>query len=1562
MSKRVVSSIVFALVFILSNCTGALTSTPATGNQTPASPAGVNTLVPSGPAAPIVPGPTPMAPYLPTAPEKAVNLDGAEVVFIQGGTFSLGSSSTAAIKSPVELPETGVDLNSFYIYSHEVTNSQYSKCVAAGGCLDITKMETGTTSHYGDPAYDAYPVTGVDWLMAYDYCKWAGGRLPSEGEWEAAARSSNAFIYPWGNEGPTCDKTNMKSCSAEPTTVQVGSYPAGATPTKLYDMAGNVWEWVNDWWSPDHSLLAGFNPVGPVTGTLKVIKGGGYQSTPDRLRSAVRLGTDPGYGFDDLGFRCIANPLDAYSPVTPPAPVHHKTSGGERTVETGTGTRIDELQASISLIGTTCSCDGSERISFSARNSFGGTYSFNFDGTAWSCGYDSGSQILSCTGVPTAAPADGAAYRWKVSVTHPTLGVQAWAGLSGGESPVELSVCRGSPTHGGDAPAGVIGTVACPSGGWTAIRISSASVNIDSISINGATPPASACLGMGTRNVTCMTREAPVGGLYSLHLTTSGFSGSPTYTWDWDLRAPTDCTSRGETPMIQVTSQCNESHPGEYDVDINWTPGSARLDWLSGGVGFNVAMCTQVAPGRIYCAQAGNATGEAFLWGLGLVNDSGTTSTYSGSFLSPSHCIAGDERGSEAWRLAVNCRTDTSVQAIQLTINYPAGISALSYAVSDGSITPYGCIPDPFIPGQMSCSIPLPTTAPGPLRVCLTGADGDHCHTFDGYAGLIPTTCTGSTPEGDAWRFNEVTCSGSDGIEFSLHTPSAVNWIVGRAQSGTQTFACRQDPADPHRIVCGGSRPITTSPLEVCIADASGTEYCNSYADFASRVPTGCAPTGSEPEIIFRAVATCGESGRYSLDLAWQPADYFVYRVDDQVTGSMAACGDVVSGTLHCNNLRASVADGLLHVNVAHRASAGAVEETYHPLTVIPPSSCGTGSLPGGNGFTFHDITCAPGGYSFLLDYPSSMTATGGSGTVGATSYACVPDATAARRLVCSGPVFTLPASVSITLHLIDGSTVPLTAEFPASWTLPTCGTDPAGNDGWGVSASCIPVDNIQIRITTPVRPIGDPDPLIAGTRVWMWELPATGNEIIGVSQIDPDPSTLHVQFQDSTGRTYIHDFPEYPAIAPRSCSPSTPGGGEPRFTTTVSCGPDKNWLVRITPSDPLYSVLFVDYTSWPTPPECTFNSDGSALCSIGMLDSDGKISLTYGWFAGAEPGGTMVILNNYSEFPPDCPFTEPTGEESGWSMRQGCGLFSSDPEQYGYEITAPSFNSDEFLRLNSLPAGCGSSWIVALSNQMRVACATPVPADNLVVAAWSNDGRTELGSHDFGPANASAPATCGGQPAAGGWDIQAWCENGHPHLRLFPDPSLGIIQAVINTMPGWTAWVTSLSSTDITAYTPIDVIPAYDWSVTDSLTWTFPGPAPDYAPITHTFTGLRSIIPAECGGGGTTPPPQQGITPTPSSGQLQCWQITEPNSCGNHGCYWWWSNNTCNSNPEPPPVTCSDITDQGKCTSNGCYWWSNNTCNDTKEPVIDCTSYNDQTSCEKAGICKWDGKYCYKP
>jgi len=303
------------------------TPTPEPPTDTPV-PEATWTDTPTPPPAPTwTPKPKPTATPEPQAPAP-------DMVLVSAGEFTMGASADVGFEACKKLyighesdckrewytpeePAHKVTLDAFYIDKYEVTNGKYAECVKAGKCTEPGEKKSFTrNSYYGNAEYNDYPVIYVDWTQAKTYCEWRGGRLPTEAEWEKAARGTDGRTYPWGNE---FDGTKVNFCDKNCTydwanknyddgyadTAPVGNYPSGASPYGAMDMAGNVWEWVSSEYKPyPYKADDGREDLTNVK-NVKVLRGGswGYNGDNVRAMNRYRYGTD--IRDYDIGFRCV---------------------------------------------------------------------------------------------------------------------------------------------------------------------------------------------------------------------------------------------------------------------------------------------------------------------------------------------------------------------------------------------------------------------------------------------------------------------------------------------------------------------------------------------------------------------------------------------------------------------------------------------------------------------------------------------------------------------------------------------------------------------------------------------------------------------------------------------------------------------------------------------------------------------------------------------------------------------------------------------------------------------------------------------------------------------------------------------------------------------------------------------------------------------------------------------------------------------------------------------------------------------------------------------------------
>jgi formylglycine-generating enzyme required for sulfatase activity len=296
------SALVVSVVLIMLACTLGQTPPGLSATQVPVA-VPVTGLTPVGqePAAEEqhnLPGP------LPEPGDTLPWVDGSLLVYIPPGEFIMGNNGE-------DNPEHMVYLDGFWIYRTEVTNRMYLRCMAMGECSP--PAADPSLPNLEDLKVADHPIVGVRWNQAKRYCQFVGGYLPTEAQWEKTARGPDGNTYPWGNAEPNCELLNYNHCLGE--TSRVIDYPPGASPYEVLDMAGNVFEWVADWYQANYYAEAHYdNPPGPEHGEVRSIRGSTFNAGPDQIASALRTFLSPEEYRPDLGFRCVVANAQEFAP------------------------------------------------------------------------------------------------------------------------------------------------------------------------------------------------------------------------------------------------------------------------------------------------------------------------------------------------------------------------------------------------------------------------------------------------------------------------------------------------------------------------------------------------------------------------------------------------------------------------------------------------------------------------------------------------------------------------------------------------------------------------------------------------------------------------------------------------------------------------------------------------------------------------------------------------------------------------------------------------------------------------------------------------------------------------------------------------------------------------------------------------------------------------------------------------------------------------------------------------------------------------------------------------
>lgn len=275
---------------------------------------------------------TPTIPTTPTAtgtpdPQELLDIDPTgnriSMRLVPAGEFIMGSEAQDAqtecnnsSSNPEyycwfedEKPPHTVSLDEYYIDTFEVSNALYGSCVEEGACEQPIQTDSETREDYfGNAEYANYPVIYVTWEMANTYCEWRGASLPTEAQWEKAAKGVENQTYAWGEES-SCERGNFLNCIGD--TTPVGNYVSGMSPYGLYDMSGNIWEWVADWYDSDYYANSpSSNPQGPSASisNKQIARGGAWQDPDYLIRTSYRNEFELEKAENSIGFRCARTP------------------------------------------------------------------------------------------------------------------------------------------------------------------------------------------------------------------------------------------------------------------------------------------------------------------------------------------------------------------------------------------------------------------------------------------------------------------------------------------------------------------------------------------------------------------------------------------------------------------------------------------------------------------------------------------------------------------------------------------------------------------------------------------------------------------------------------------------------------------------------------------------------------------------------------------------------------------------------------------------------------------------------------------------------------------------------------------------------------------------------------------------------------------------------------------------------------------------------------------------------------------------------------------------------
>lgn len=751
-------------------------------------------------------------------------------ITIPGGIYVLGSDVQDSYALPHEIPQHKVEITGFRILRSEVTYQMYQACVSAGACL-TPAVTPGIT--------EDMPVVGVDWFMASDYCRWYGGRLPTEAEWEAAARGMGENLYPWGTAPADCTTTAMSGCGKEAIPFQVGSFPAGNTNLGGSDFAGNAWEWVNDWYDANYyKYIADVDPVGPWSGTYKVIRGGGWNSTAGELRTANRAGIDPAAAFNDVGFRCVLDAAEV-SGVSGADPLHRVLEGGESVEPELRGYREpDDLPRAWSWGNPVplCGLTAEGLVYLPADNNFGGTYGGTHDGSQASCAYDGSRSMLMCSF--TLEPAGGSAghdLRFFITQDDGTP-------VSGSEYAIRLpdsayASCQGEEPNTNQAV--ITAAAHCNPEGTASLALTSAvPAMFNSISVRTPsatlefTDPASECLavvGFADCPLAGMTGPASVEG----NATLIAIDGVTRFTGSFSGEVPA-CSQQSNTPALVLQSICNQS--GTSRFVLSSTPSESLLISLS-----SPASCTtSSSPAVRWDCLTPPVSSDGLVHldlACSLASDPATGVPVPEQVFLPADCPQSPEGQAALLFGQPSCRPGGLPGAVT-TVQFVGPAGAAEVRVNTGgTLTP--CSSATSSSRAFTCELPIPL--PADLQFC-AALDGVSvlCQPNPYASSALPAQC-GSQQGSAIWTVMPACLpQGASGFDLAVSISGGPSVLAVNASTGSGDVPCGADPSTSDTFHCAVTAASPEPAVSLTATLVDGSTISHTYDGLTTFVPEQC--------------------------------------------------------------------------------------------------------------------------------------------------------------------------------------------------------------------------------------------------------------------------------------------------------------------------------------------------------------------------------------------------------------------------------------------------------------------------------------------------------------------------------------------------------------------------------------------------------------------------------------------------------------------------------------------------------------------------------------------------